>query len=122
MGFAATADRATAQAFTQNQPNPYLRQPVSPYLNMTRTGVPGGVNYYGLVKPQFDVNKQLQTLQMQQHNLMPQLGVGTEDDGTLSPYATTGHPTVFSNYGHYFGQAGGAIRPAQPPAPVLRKQ
>jgi hypothetical protein len=116
-----SADKAAGQVFLQNQPNPYLRPPVSPYLNLNRPGVPGGVNYYGLVKPQFEVNKQLQNLQMQQRGMMPQLGVG-EEDVTTSAYAITGHPTAFFYYSHYFGQAGGNVRPAQPPPAVLKKQ
>ena len=122
LGLLATADRAQAQVFYQPQTNPYGQPAISPYLNLTRPGNPA-VNLYGLVRPQQDVNRQLQGLQQQQHALMAQLGAGSEDDVTVPNYAITGHATVFFNYSHYFGQAGGNIHPTAPPPPtVIRRQ
>ena len=100
----ATTQPASAQ-FTGGQPyNPYQQPTFSPYLNMNRPGNPA-VNYYGLVKPQFDVNKQLQVLRTQQNLQMNQMGIPTEGEA-VTGWTITGHPTGFFSYGHYFGQNG----------------
>jgi hypothetical protein len=122
LGILATADRAKAQV---PQTNPSGQPAFSPYLNLTRPGNPA-VNLFGLVRPQMDTNRQLQGLQqqqLQQQGLIAQLGVGGEDEVTTPIYAITGHNTTFFNYSHFFGQAGGNIRPSMPPAtPVIRRQ
>jgi hypothetical protein len=103
-GLFASTERAAAQ-FNPAQPyNPYYRPPISPYLNMNRPGNPA-INYYGQIRPQFDTSKQLQMLQQQQARMM-QMGIPPEEEA-LTGYSITGHPTTFSNYGHYFGQTGG---------------
>jgi hypothetical protein len=123
LGLAAAADKATAQALnTGPNTNPYLQPAVSPYVNMNRPGNQA-TNYYGLVKPQLNTTKQLQSLQtqLQQQQLMPQLGVANaDDDVVMANYAVTGHPTAFSNVSHYFGQPGGLVRPVQPPATMIK--
>jgi hypothetical protein len=117
---AATADKAMAQALANNG----LTHPaVSPYLNLNQGGNQG-INYYALVKPQINTAKQLQTLQtqIQQQQLMPQLGAAAvEDDGLMANYAVTGHPSGFFNLSHYYGQAGTLGRPVPPPTAVLKK-
>ena len=117
---AAAADKATAQALTNNG---LARPAISPYLNLNRTGNQA-INYYGLVKPQIDTAKQLQTLQtqVQQQQLMPQLGTAAaEDDGLMANYAVTGHPSAFFNLSHYYGQAGTMGRPVPAPTAVLKR-
>jgi hypothetical protein len=123
LAFVATAQPSAAQVPFQPQANPYVRPAVSPYLNLARSGNPA-INLYGLVKPQIDTNRQIQSLQtqQQQQGLMPQLGVGGDEDSTIANYASTGHPAGFFNYSHYYGPAGGFGRPATPPlAPTLRR-
>jgi hypothetical protein len=123
-GLGLAADMACAQAFnTAPATNPYVQPAVSPLVNLNRNNNPG-VNLYGVVKPQLATTKQLQSLQTQvtQQQLMPQLGTSNaEEDGMMANYAVTGHPAVFSNMSHYFVQAGGLIRPLQPPAPIIRR-
>jgi len=122
LGLMVMADKAMAQTPYPNQGNAFARQPISPYLNMNRSGNPA-INYYGLVKPQFDTTKQLQSLQqqVQQQQVMSQLGAAAEEDGMLASFAVTGHPAAFFNYSHYFGQAGTMVRPVQPPATIIRR-
>ena len=122
-GILVVANDGSAQVLNSNQPNNNMLRPaISPYLNMNRSGNPA-INYYGLVKPQVDTAKQLQTLQqqVQQNQLMPQLGAAPEDDGMLSNYAITGHPASFSSYSHYFGQTGSFSRPVPPPQGVIKR-
>jgi hypothetical protein len=96
---------ASAQ-YPGGQPyNPYQQPIFSPYLNLNRPGNPA-INYFGLVKPQLDTNRQLQTLQTQQMAQMAQMaqmGIPTEGEA-LTGWSNTGHPTMFSGYSHYFGQ------------------
>ena len=105
----------------QPQTNPFGQPAFSPYLNLNRPGNPA-VNLYGLVRPQQDVNRQLQGLQLQQQGVMAQLGVGGEDEVATASYAITGHSTVFFNTSHYFGQAGGNIRPTMPPPTTFTRR
>jgi hypothetical protein len=102
LGLLAGAERASAQ-FNPGQPYQPYQQPLSPFLNLNRPGNPG-VNYFGLVRPQLDTTKQLQTLQYQQQ-LLAQMGLGVPlPDGTVAPYSNTGHATSFVNYSHYYYQ------------------
>ena len=118
-----SAEQATGQVFLPKQGGPPLRPPVSPYLNLVN-GFNGNtaINYYGIVRPQIDFARQLQMLQFQQQGYYnPQFGVLDAEDGTMGTHSVTGHPTVFFNYGHYFGQQGltnGGLN--QPPGAVNR--
>jgi hypothetical protein len=122
----SATERAAAQ-FIPGQPYQPNRPFVSPYLNLARPGL-GGINYYGLVRPQLDVNRQLQQLQQQQGVLATQVGAATlpEDPTQPAPVGITGHGTNFSNYGHYYyqglGSSGGSGLGGQTPAtaPVLQ--
>src|SRR5262245_7333705 len=101
----ASSNCALAQVgFFPNQTNPLYRPAVSPYLNLARGGNPA-INYYGIVKPQVDFGRQIQMLQLQQQSLMPTWGLTLEDDLTQPTTSITGHPSMFFNYGHYFGQS-----------------
>jgi hypothetical protein len=117
-GLLASVERAPTQFLPNPNPNPLGRPAISPYLNLNRSGNPA-INYYGLVKPQFDTSQQLQLLQrqqqLQQQELqMYQFGVPTED-AAFTGYSQTGHSTTYFNYSHYFGQASSATRPAVGP-------
>lgn len=106
-GLASTASAQTFQGqLGQYAPPPGMSRPiVSPYLNMARPGSNAAINYYGLVRPQMDVSRNLSQLQQQfqQMDTTSSLATGTT---TSMPMATsmltTGHPVAFMNYGSYF--------------------
>src|SRR5262249_8648545 len=93
-----------AQVYTR--PGGPTTPPYSPYLNLLRPGNPA-INYYGLVRPQFDFRQQIQGLQQL-------TAPATLEAQTANTLPTTGHPVQFLNYSHYFGGAinrPGAVRP-----------
>jgi hypothetical protein len=99
-----SASVARAQSPVGAPPPPY-----SPYLNLLRPGANPAINYYGLVRPQQDFARSMQSIQGQLLNT--QQAIADQASGDL----TTGHPTYFMNYGGYFmnmgpGLAGGAAR------------
>jgi len=97
-------ERATAQlTYQRPQTNPYGRPTVSPYLNLVRPGAAAGINYYGLVRPEFQVNAAINALQQQ-------VASNSADIATdqASGLPNTGHPTQFLNTSHYFQSTGGA--------------
>ncbi|HVS39674.1 MAG TPA: hypothetical protein VMS17_29225 [Gemmataceae bacterium] len=84
-------------------PQPISPAPFSPYLNLLRNGNPAYLNYYGLVRPQVDLQNQLYGVQ---------LGVATNAAaiGGVDPLTglpVSGHPTAFLNTSHYFLNRGG---------------
>ncbi len=76
--------------------NPYGTPTVSPYLNLLRGGTLPGINYYGLVRPQFQTNAALRSLQ----NQVSANTTSIIDEQTGLPL--TGHPVQFLNTTHYF--------------------
>jgi hypothetical protein len=76
---------------------------VSPYLNLARRGTLPAINYYGLVRPQFDTYTGLQVLR--QGILQTQAAVPTVADFDAIP--TTGRPSGFLTHGVYFMTTGG---------------
>ena len=106
LGLFAMAQAASAQMGMPGQNNPYYRPAVSPYVTIGQGGN-AAANYYGIVKPQQNMAKQIQALQTQQ-GYAQQLGIhNLEEDGlTAGSFASTGHPSVFFNTGQYFGQTG----------------
>ena len=86
------------------QTSPFPRPAVSPYLNMARGGSPA-LNYYNLVRPQQDT--QTAILQLQQQSRATTQLIQTPPDAIL----TTGHPSRFLNYSHYFYSNLGAQGP-----------
>src|SRR5262245_26793062 len=82
------------------------RPAVSPYLNLTRGGLPA-VNYFGLVRPQIETQQALQNLQQQ-----IQLGVNPLVNPGANPQVlTTGHSATFNNLSHYYPVGGYPPRP-----------
>jgi hypothetical protein len=80
---------------------PYAPRPaVSPYINLLRPGSSTALNYYGLVRPQFDTLAGFQAVQQRFGQLQTgiQTGGGESSDGFLM----TGHAASFMNYGGYF--------------------
>ncbi len=63
LGFWAHGVHAQVGSIAPYQQPPGVRRPtVSPYLNLLRPGSPA-VNYYGIVRPQIDFERQLDALQ-----------------------------------------------------------
>jgi hypothetical protein len=81
--------------------NPQGVSAFSPYLNMGRGGNPG-INYYGVVRPQFETQQSIQALQLGQQQLQ-QDQAALAGMNVLGGYPLmTGHPTQFMNYGTFF--------------------
>jgi len=76
--------------------NPALRPAVSPYINLTRQGASGGVNYYGLVRP--DIQFRSGILQNQQEIATSQQAIANLGATPL----TTGHHVGFMTQWRYF--------------------
>ena len=111
-GVAVTAAPAEAQPYGprvgQLPPGPT----VSPYLNLARRGTLPAVNYYGLVRPQFDTYAGLQVLR--QGILQTQAAVPTVADVDAIP--TTGRPAGFMTHAPYFMTTGGPTAGRTPAA------
>lgn len=89
---------------------------VSPYINFLRNPNAPALNYYGLVRPQFQTNAGLQSLQQQLLFGSAAPVPGSEPAGDV---LITGHAAAFMNYGGYFQSPIGAVQPARltPAAP-----
>lgn len=109
---------ASAQLGADRIQRPINTPSFSPYLNLFRNGENSGpvLNYYGLVKPQFQAIQQgqqfgqnIQALQFQQQQQQQMMLHGGRQ--TMMPYngysqlSITGHPVVFQSYSN--GQGGG---------------
>jgi hypothetical protein len=100
-----------------NPNNPFSRPIFSPYLNLNRNtnlGVLPGINYAGIVRPEFQLYGDVGTLQRQFTGMEASLGTG--DQGANALY--TGHPTQFMNLSHFFPGAQGAGGPGRRPGAV----
>jgi hypothetical protein len=73
----------------------YRTPSYSPYLNLLRPGNQA-INYYGLVRPQFDTRNQLLGLQQQ-------AAATAYEIQNPSGQMVTGHPVQFLNLSHYYG-------------------
>ena len=85
---------------------------VSPYLNLLRgQGLPA-VNYYGIVRPQFDTNARFRALGQ---TGLQSAATPAEPDGQFIP--TTGLSAGFMNHGSFFMTTGGGgtARPSRGP-------
>ena len=100
------------------RPAPRARPTVSPYINLG-TGGNNALNFYGIVKPQFEANKNFDNLQqgLAQLNADGTLKgqLGQQDPVGTQTGLQTGHPAGFFNYSHYFpttpyGGAGNALQ------------
>jgi hypothetical protein len=91
------AGKANAQFQTFYGYAPQSR--VSPYLNLLRQGSAPGVNYYGLVRPEFEFRRNIGALQGQVLNNQQAItGLQTAPATAV----TTGHAVGFQNHGSYF--------------------
>ncbi len=109
VGAAVALSAGTARAqfgyYSPPATSPFPRSPISPYLNLARGGNPA-INYYGLVRPEIQFQQSIYGLQQQVGGLSQMQALQSE---AARSSATTGHPTRFFNYSHYFmSQGGGA--------------
>jgi hypothetical protein len=81
--------------------SPTSRPAVSPYLNLTRPGNTA-LNYFNLVRPEFEFRNAYQGIQRQVNRQGEELQAA--DAGFLPP---TGHSTSFLNLSHYYPGRGG---------------
>src|SRR5689334_4123182 len=65
LGLAANRAAAQPGAITPRGVPGYTSPAVSPYINLLRSGSPAAVNYYGIVRPEFQFQNSLQNLQQQ---------------------------------------------------------
>jgi hypothetical protein len=105
----ASAAPAHAQIGTYVRPQLNPRPTVSPYLNIYRGGS-GAINYYGIVRPQLETQRQLFQLQQEVQQVQPPFGIALDPQQNLATLSTgmTGHPVSFQNYSHYYGGRGGS--------------
>ena len=86
----------------------YQNGGVSPYLQLNRLGAPPALNYYNLVRPQFQFGNAIQQLGQQ-------VITGQQDIANLetpTPLPPTGHAVGFQTHLRYFGtftRPGGAF-------------
>jgi hypothetical protein len=94
------ATSARAQPGPINRPPGALPPVYSPYLNLNRPGDPG-INYYGLVRPQFFAENAYRSLQAQVNQIQREtFELGTAREARVLP--PTGYPARFMDYGGYF--------------------
>jgi hypothetical protein len=96
-------DRASAQFPAGPQLGPQVggqpRPTFSPYLNLNRGGTSPAINYYGIVRPQFQARSEFQSLEQQAANNRQAItDLGTPPSGL----PTTGHSVAFLNTMGYF--------------------
>ncbi len=105
--WAAVSETASAQQGWQiggyNAPNVRSRPTYSPYLNLGQ-GNGGASAYYGIVRPQFDINRNTTQLgQLQQFVNQPPGAVGPAQGDQPQLTLDTGHHATYFNTSHYFG-------------------
>jgi hypothetical protein len=83
--------------------DPSRRPPVSPYINLLRTGASPGVSYYGIVRPEFAYSAALGQLQGQQTILANQ----QQELTAATALPATGHKSGFMTQSKYFMTSGG---------------
>lgn len=102
----AISETASAQGWQiggYNQPNVRSRPTYSPYLNLGQ-GTGGASAYYGIVRPQFNINRNtVQLGQLQQFVNQPPGAVGPETGEQPQLTLDTGHHATFFSTSHYFG-------------------
>ncbi len=104
--FAAAADLPRASAQPQVPGGGTGSRPTfSPYLNLLGGGRSPGLNYLGIVRPQQQLNQQLNQLQQQ---LTVQNGtINDGSDPSQSAFLPTGNVAVFNSTGGYFNRIPG---------------
>jgi hypothetical protein len=107
---------SVAPLWAQGLGNPANRPAVSPYINLLRGGSSGGVNYYGLVRPEIEFRSGIQRNQQQ-------IAASQQSYSELTTgLSTTGHPTRYMTHWSYFMNNGvGTGQPSfrRPAPPIL---
>lgn len=98
------AAEAHAQGPVRRPPPSYVPGPsFSPYLNLLRRDVPQAVNYYGIVRPEFEFRQGIMRVDERARTNQQSI----QELQTTSLLPPTGHTTYFLNGSHpFFGQAG----------------
>ena len=122
----ATSGEVSAQrAYTSSAAFAYAgsgSSPLSPYMNLNRPGASVADNYYNLVRPQINAQRQFNYQQSQINSLQrdttagyqalnqtltqmskqngQQMGTANAQGGVTRP---TGHQTVYGNTSHFYG-------------------
>jgi hypothetical protein len=93
---------AVASAQGQLRPgiSPNTQPTTSPYLNLLRPGTAPGINYYGIVRPEFAFRSSIQGLQGDVDANRQLIATGRDAQG--QPLLVTGHSATFLNTGGYF--------------------
>jgi hypothetical protein len=126
-----TAGAAPAQYFNPALPGqplygPGSRPMLSPYLDLTRGGIPA-VNYYLGTIPEIQRRNNAQVFRSAILDLEARTSTGavpllTEEEELLRPLPSTGHPTAFGVSAGYFGvgttASGGGLNRAAPTTPA----
>lgn len=107
----AQAGRRTMRRYQSTVGEPFI----SPYLNLARPGADPGFNYFTLVQPQMQQqrNTELNASRIQSVNSdLQQAQAGAY--GPVRGIRPTGHAATFRNYSHFYpslgGGGGGAAR------------
>ena len=99
-----------------------FRSPVSPYINLGQPGIDPGIAYYGIVRPELEFRKNIQSLQQRQFTQGRDIAAQAEANGL----PTTGHPIAFFNQSKYFlnlgAQPAGKRAALAVPAPRRRSR
>jgi hypothetical protein len=94
----------------RGQAAPY-RPPVSPYLNLLRQNSNVAINYYDLVRPQFQFGNSIAQLQQTTSQIQASQGTGQE---IVGGFPTTGHRFAFLSHRRYFQNTfGGGVTGGQ---------
>jgi hypothetical protein len=94
---------ASAQFGTLGQAPARPRPTVSPFINQGTGGI-NAFNYYGVIKPQFETNRQFNEMQQRLNvdgSLRSPLQTPQDTPNALGGLQT-GHTSTFFNYGRYF--------------------
>lgn len=112
---AACGPVGTASAQVPSPVGPVTQPGFSPYMNLLRRGNPTYLNYYGLVRPQVDFRRSIQTLQQDVNNVSQ----SKQQQAAQTNLPGTGHRTVFLNtMGYFMTTSGGpANRQGTPVSP-----
>lgn len=100
MASAQTFGPPTAGRSDVGRPPNIGRPTVSPYLNLMRGGLPA-VNYYGLVRPQIELEQSMLQIQQLQQVQSGMLNSPLGQQPTVTPLVT-GHGASFFNTSHYY--------------------
>src|SRR4051812_28113370 len=92
LALAALPATASAQAAGGYSPAPINRPTFSPYLNLLRPGAPAGLNYYGLVRPEFAFRNNIGGLQT---DVATNRQLITTGSGGGTGALVTGHSAAF---------------------------